>query len=169
MDGMKRVRGCLLIIVMFFAENATAQWDSTYLFLDKLEIHFTDSTEHIESIVFQNSKNALVFRDTSGVKQVGIKRRDTCSLYIRTNYSTLRLENINEYLEFEETKFKLSIWCPKHHMDCVSAVYMRPDGLELFHGQTMTAYDSGVDFTHCAEVYGAPIGYRDFNYKYYLE
>lgn len=159
---MNSVRFLIIVIYLLISLSGKTQSDTNHLYLDYIQLQFEDSTEKLLSLVFENNSNTIVFTDTSQCKMFGINRYKTCNLSIRTNKSTVILENINEYISFINTKYRISVFMPLNHNDYVSALYMEPSGYILLHSQTGELMDQGVIFGNCVEVDAAPVGYTRF-------
>ncbi len=134
------------------------QCDTNYLSLDFMELYIEDPTEHLIELKLVNDSDTLKFGGISDCKMVGINRKKECRLILTTNKSEITLENINEYLSFVESKFKISIIMPKNHSVCVEALYLQPGGSILVHSQTM-ATSHLID---CIIVQAGPTGYASF-------
>lgn len=161
-DYMKNRIQIVFLLCLLISHSGNAQSDTNHLYLDYIELNFADSTEKLISLVLQNDSNALVFTDTSEFKMISISRTQLCHLKIQTNKSIVKLENINEYISFIETKYRISVFMPINHNTCISSTYLRPDGLILLHSQTMEQMDANNNFDNCIVVDAGPTGYSSF-------
>lgn len=149
-------------LFVFLSFSGKAQSDTNYLCMDYLKLDFSDSTEKLTSLVLNNDSNTLVFTDTSKFKMIGINRYNVCNLMIRTNKSDILFENINEYISYSDTKYRLTIFFPANHSTCVYGSYYLPDGSVAFHSQTLKSIDIVQDFDFCADAYADPTNYSKF-------
>jgi hypothetical protein len=155
---MKNHIKLLIFFTLFISNIGIAQCDTNYLSLDFMELFLEDSTEHLVELKLVNDSDTLQFGNISDCKMVGINRKKECRMILKTNKSEITLENINEYLCFVESKFKISIIMPKNHSACVEALYLQPGGSILVHSQTM-ATSRLID---CINVQAVPTGYASF-------
>lgn len=144
-----------ILFILLLSNMSNAQCDTNFLYLDFLELTFEDSTEYALNLKLVNETDTLKFDHFTQMKMIGIHKNKECKLSIITNKSEIILDNINEYLSFIETKYRLSIHMPLNHSTCIEATCFRPDGLILTHSQTM----STNNLKNCVLVDSGPTGY----------
>lgn len=162
----------LFFLQLLINNYAYSQSDSNHLVIDFLEINFLDSSETLEYIKFINETDTLIFTDISNCKMVAINGLKTCQMYLKTNKTEITFENINEYISFIETKYLFAIQIPINHSNCIDAIYLQPDGTEMFHSQTMEHWKNQGNSKTCISVNAGPTGYtrfEKFEYNFTLE
>lgn len=123
------LRAFNLVCFLSFSQSLFAQIDTNYLYIDSVDLRFSDPKEKLESITFQNGSNHLVFNNSSRCHLIGIRRSKPCRMIIETNYAEIRIENINEYIAFTDTKHRIVIEFPKQHSTCTEITYTTPQNM----------------------------------------
>jgi len=160
--GMTRLLQIILLIPLISSSICYTQSDTNLLYIDLLEINFADSSEQLLKLEFRNESDTILFTDVSKCRMIGINKTKTCELLVKTTKSEFILQDINEYISFIETKYRISIYLPINHSNCLNAMYQQPDGLGLFHSQTVVQSKNNSNLTDCIEVVAGPTGYAQF-------
>lgn len=156
---MKKRNQLLIFFILTLSKIGLSQCDTNYLYIDYLELTLEDSKELVENLKLVNNTDTLFFEDASKIKMIGISKNKKCKMIIKTNKSEVIFDSINEYISFTETKYRISIHMPLNHTNCVEATYIRPDGLQLIHSQTMIT----TTLKDCVIVDSGPTGYSRFS------
>lgn len=169
---MMKFTQILILLQLLINNYGYSQSDTNHLVIDFLEIDFLDSSETLEYVKFINETDTLIFTDLSNCKMVAINGRKTCQIYLKTNKTDFTFENINEYISFTDTKYRITIQIPFKHSNCIDAIYLQPDGMEMFHSQTMEHSKNQDNLKTCMYVTAGPTGYTRFEifeYNFTLE
>ena len=162
----------LIFIQLLIGNSGYAQSDTNHLVIDCLELDFLDSNETLEYLKFMSNTDTLIFTDTSKCKMIAINRWKISQLYLKTNKTEFVFKNINIYISFIDTKYRISIQIPENHSNCIDASFLQPDGLEVFHFQTMEHSKNQNGPITCMSIYACPTAYKrseKYEYQYLLE
>lgn len=147
---------------MFIGNLARTQKDTNHLVIGYLELTLQDTNETLLFVKLINESDTLTFTNISDCKMTAINRWKTCDMVLKTNKTDFVFENINEYLSFPEAKYRIYIEIPLIHSNCINATIMQPDGLEMFHPQTMEHSKNEGEKIECMNISAAPTGYNQF-------